>query len=95
MAGYVIMHNEITDEALHAEFREKVAAAIASYGGKYLARGGAVEVIDGDWHPERIIIAEFESVDAARTYLNSPEYDEMRELRSKAANAIVVLVEGV
>ena len=63
MAGYVIVHNEITDEPLFAEFRQRVAATIEAHGGRYLVRGGATEVIDGDWVPERIVVVEFDSVD--------------------------------
>ena len=95
MAGYVIVHNEITDEPLFAEFRQRVAATIEAHGGRYLVRGGATEVIDGDWVPERIVVVEFDSVEQARAWLSSPEYTAIKDIRVKSANASVIIVEGV
>ena len=95
MAGYVIVHNEITDEPLFAEFRQRVAATIEAHGGRYLVRGGATEVIDGDWVPERIVVVEFDSVDQARTWLSSPEYTAIKDIRVKSGKASVIIVEGV
>ena len=95
MAGYVIVHNEITDEPLFAEFRQRVAATIEAHGGRYLVRGGATEVIDGDWVPERIVVVEFDSVDQARAWLSSPEYTAIKDIRVKSGKASVIIVEGV
>ncbi|MDE0269327.1 MAG: DUF1330 domain-containing protein [Acidimicrobiaceae bacterium] len=95
MAGYAIINNEITDEALHAEFRDKVAATIEAHGGRYLVRGGATEVMDGDFTPGHVVVVEFDSVDQARAWQTSPEYIEAKKMRTKAANANVIIVEGV
>ena len=95
MAGYVVVNDEITDEAVFAEFRERVAATVEAHGGRYLVRGGATEVADGDWTPGRLVILEFDDVDRARAWLNSPEYAELREIRRKSANASVIIAEGV
>ena len=95
MAGYVIIHDVIHDQALFAQFRERVAATFEAHGGRYLVRGGAIEVMDGDWTPERIVVVEFDSVDQAKAWFNSPEYSEIKEIRQKAATASIVVVEGV
>lgn len=95
MAAYVIVHNEIFDATLFEEFRRKVGATIEASGGRYLVRGGDTEVIDGDWDPERIIIVEFDSAEQAKSWLTSPEYLAIREIRVKSADANVVIVEGV
>ena len=95
MAAYVIVHNEIFDASLFEEFRRQVGATIEASGGRYLVRGGDTEVIDGDWDPERIIIVEFDSAEQAKSWLTSPEYLAIREIRVKSANANVVIVEGV
>ena len=95
MAGYVIIHDEIQDQALFAEFRNKVAATIEAHEGRYLVRGGAIEVMDGDWDPDRIVVVEFDSTEQARTWLTSPEYTKIKQIRMKAANASVIIVEGV
>ena len=95
MAGYVIVNNEITDESAFAEFRDRIAETIEAHGGRYLVRGGATEVVEGDWMPGRVVVVEFDSVDQARACLNSPEYADLKAIRLKAASASVVIVEGV
>lgn len=95
MAGYVIVNDEISDEAAFAEFRQKVGATVAAHGGRYLVRGGATEVIDGDWAPDRLVVIEFDSVDQAKAWLNSDDFLAIKELRVSSASASVVVAEGV
>ncbi|MDE2902716.1 MAG: DUF1330 domain-containing protein [Chloroflexota bacterium] len=95
MAGYVIVDNQVTDAEVYAEFREKVAGTVEAHGGRYLVRGGSAEAIEGDWAPERLIVIEFESVAKIRTWLASPEFTELREIRHRSATANVIVVEGV
>lgn len=95
MAGYVIVNDEISDEAAFAEFRQKVGATVAAHGGRYLVRGGATEVIDGDWAPDRLVVIEFDSVDQAKAWLNSAEFLAIKDLRVSSASASVVVAEGV
>ncbi|MCY3783911.1 MAG: DUF1330 domain-containing protein [Chloroflexi bacterium] len=95
MAGYVIVNDEITDDATFAEFRQKVGATVAAHGGRYLVRGGATEVVDGDWAPDRLVIIEFDSVDQAKAWLNSADFLAIKDLRVSSASASVVIAEGV
>ena len=95
MAGYALVHNAVTDEALYAEFREQAAATIEKYGGKYLVRGGAAEAVEGDWVPDRLVVIEFDSVAQAKAWFNSPEFAAAKQTRNRCADAIVVIVEGV
>ena len=95
MAGYVIVNDDITDEAVFAEFRERVGATVEAHGGRYLVRGGATEVADGDWTPDRLVVIEFDSVEQARAWLNSPEYSEIKGIRARSASASVIIAEGV
>ena len=95
MAGYVIVNDEITDPALFEEFRSRIGANVAAHGGKYHVRGGAIEVVDGDWTPERMVVIEFESVERAKEWLASPEYSELRKIRLASARANVIIAQGV
>lgn len=95
MAGYVIVEDQITDEAVFAEFRERVAPTVEDFGGRFLVRGGEIEVFDGDWQPDRIVVIEFESVERAKEWLNSPEFAEVREIGTRSANASVIIVQGI
>ena len=95
MPGYVvIVDSEVTDDAVFAEFFEQVPATVAAYGGKYLIRGGPTEVMEGDWTPHVVVVVEFDNVEKARTWLNSPEYTEIKQLRLRSANTSVLVFEG-
>jgi uncharacterized protein (DUF1330 family) len=94
MAAYVVAEVEVTDPAVYEEYRKLVPSTIAKYGGKYLVRGGAVDVKEGGWQPKRLVVLEFASMDQARTWYHSPEYAPALALRAKAARSKVLLVEG-
>ncbi len=95
MAVYAVVNVQVTDPARYAEYREKAPATIARYGGKYLARGGEVEVLEGDWNPQRLVILEFESMERLHEWYNSPEYAPLKQLRSEATVTEFVVVEGL
>lgn len=95
MAGYVIVDSEITDADAYSEFIERVPALAESYGGKYIVRGGAVEVLQGDWKPSRLVVLEFESAEKAANWENSPEFAELKAIRNGASNTNVIVVDGV
>ena len=95
MAAYAIAEVEVTDPAQFEEYRKRVPATIAQYGGKYLVRGGAVDSKEGGWTPKRLVVLEFPSMDAARRWYGSPEYAPVLAMRLKSARSRVVLVEGL
>ncbi len=94
MPGYVVAEVEVTDPATYEEYRKRVPAIVAQYGGKYLVRGGAVEKKEGAWEPKRLVVLEFPSLEQARKWYHSPEYAPVLALRLKAARSKVLLVEG-
>ena len=93
--AYVVVDMEITDPERYASYREAAAPAVAAAGGRYLARGGATEVLEGDREPHRMVILEFPDMDAARSWYDSPAYREARRLRAGAATGSFIAVEGV
>ncbi len=95
MAAYVIVDLEITDPVNYEEYKKLAGATVEKYGGKYLVRGGACETLEGDWRPKRIVVLEFENVERARAWLNSPEYAGPRKMRHRTAKAKMIVVEGV
>ena len=74
MAAYIIANVEVTDAATYERYRKDVPATIEKYGGRFLVRGGAVEALEGDFVPKRIVVLEFPSVERAKAWWNSPEY---------------------
>ena len=82
------------DEAGFAEYRDRVTPVIAAHGGRYAVRGGAIEVLEGDMPPGRLVIVEFASMEAALRFYHSAEYAPVLQLRLASAASEVVLVEG-
>jgi len=95
MAGYIVFDVEVTDPEGFQEYAKRVPPIIAQYGGKYLVRGGAVEPLEGGWQPSRLVIVEFESIEQARRFFNSPEYEAIKGIRVKTSNSRGILVQGV
>ena len=95
MAAYAVVNVRVTDPVRYEEYRSKVPATIASYGGRYLVRGGALEVLEGEWDPERLVGLEFESIGRLREWYDWPEYAPLKQLRQEAAATQLVVVEGL
>ena len=95
MAAYVINDMEITDPVVFDQYRQMSPATVAQYGGRFIVRGGAVQPLEGSWHPSRLVILEFDSVERARAWIDSEEYAPARRLRQASARSSMVLVEGL
>ena len=95
MTAYVIVDIEVTDPEGYAEYKNLAPAAVALYGGKYIARGGKTETLEGDWAPNRLVILEFPSSEQAKAWVNSPEYAPARAMRHQYAKSRMVVVEGL
>ena len=95
MSAYVIFDVDVTDPEGYKAYAKLAPPTVASYGGRYLARGGSNETLEGDWHAKRLVILEFNDVDKARAWLNSPEYAPARRLRHQYAKSNAVVVEGI
>jgi uncharacterized protein (DUF1330 family) len=95
MPAYVILGITVTNPDLFEEYKKIAPATIGVYGGRYIARGGKAETLEGDWIPNRVVILEFENSEIAKNWLNSPEYREARSMRLQAATSNTIVVEGV
>ena len=95
MAAYVIANVDVHDTAGYESYKQEVPATIAKYGGKYLARGGRVEVLEGENWPKRLVILEFPSLERAKEWLHSPEYAPARKRRQETATSSLVVIEGL
>lgn len=95
MPAYVLVDIEIHDPATYERYKQLAPPSIAAHGGRYLARGGAVETLEGDWKPSRLVILEFPSMERARAWWSSTAYSEAKELRYAAARSRMLLLEGL
>jgi len=95
MKGYVIVDIEIIDQGKYDKYRQMVVSSIQQYGGTYVVRGGRIERLEGDWSPERLAIVEFESLERAKAWYDSPEYAPAKKIRQEASRGKILIVEGV
>jgi uncharacterized protein (DUF1330 family) len=95
MAAYVISEVEVRDDKAIETYRALAAPSIAQYGGRYLVRGGAVDLVEGGPPPKILIIVEFPSMARAREWYASSEYGEALKVRRTALERRLIFVEGV
>ena len=95
MAAYVVVDVERTDLERAARYSELSGPSVERHGGRFLARGGAIRVLEGDWQPERLVVIEFESAEAAREWYDSEDYRAACAVRSGVGNWRMVVVDGV
>ena len=96
MSAYlIVMDTEVTDPEVLAEFADRMMAATQEFGGRYLVRGGGVDVLGGDISPERVVVIEFGDSDQARALVKSDVFAELSKVRNSATRATSMIVEGV
>ncbi|MEY4751279.1 MAG: hypothetical protein RIQ60_3493 [Pseudomonadota bacterium] len=95
MSAYVIFDVEIRDMTKYQTFMHGVKLALEAVGARYLARGGAHQVHEGDWSPRRIVIIEFPSMAAWEAFYNGPVYQDLKAVRDECSSARLVSVEGL
>jgi uncharacterized protein (DUF1330 family) len=95
MSAYVIVETDISDPEQYERYKEASPGAIAAGGGRFLARGGELDVLEGDWQPSRLVVLEFADLAAARAWYDSEVYRQARTLREGAARLRMVAVQGV
>jgi len=94
MAAYVIVDIDVQDPEGYKEYVKAAPPTLQIYGGRYLARGGPNETLEGEWQAKRLVILEFADIQKAKAWLNSTEYAPARALRHKYAKTNMVVVEG-
>jgi uncharacterized protein (DUF1330 family) len=95
MPAYFIVDIDVTDPTAFEEYRKAVPATVEKYGGKFLVRGGRMEVVEGSWRPKRVVVTEFPSLEQAKRWYDSEEYRALTALRLRTSKGNVILVEGV
>src|SRR5262245_20421155 len=95
MPAYVIVETDVHDPDQYEHYKAASPGAIAAGGGRFVVRGGELAVLEGEWRPKRLVVLEFEDLDAAKRWYESPEYQEAKQLREGAATLHMVAVEGV
>ncbi|MCW7537601.1 DUF1330 domain-containing protein [Aquabacterium sp. A7-Y] len=95
MSAYIIADVTVTNEAQYADYRKWSTLAMRAHGAEVLVRGGKIEVLEGSWHPTRVVVLKFPTMDKARAFYDSHQYRRARNAREYSAVMRMVLVEGV
>ena len=95
MSAYVIVDIDVKDQTAYKEYIALAPATVEAYGGRYLARAGRTEKLEGDWVPKRLVILQFEGLERAWAWLESPGYKPIERLRHQAAVSNMLAIERV
>ena len=94
-SAYILANVDVTDPTQYEQYKKLSSHAMQVHGAEVCVRGGAVQVLEGDWSPKRAVLLKFPSVDQAKAFYDSPEYQAAKESRQGAAVMRMVLIEGV
>ena len=95
MPAYVIAHIDVKDPVRYEDYKKMSPVSIQKYGGRFIARGGKCEVLEGAWQPKRLVLLEFPSVERAREWWASEDYRPAKELRQATSSGDMIIVEGL
>ena len=86
---------DVTDPAEFGEYQNLAGPTVANFGGKFIAGSRSVEVIEGDWSPMGFLVIEFESVEQAKRWYNSPEYQAVLPMRKNSTKSGLIMGAGM
>ena len=95
MPAYVVIDVQSTDPEKAAAYRELSGPSVGTHGGRFLVRGGEFDVLEGDWQPERVVVIEFATREAARAWYDSDDYRAARAVREGGGTWNMVVVDGL
>lgn len=94
MPAYVIVNVNTRDPEQYETYKKLAQETVSNFGGRYLARGGKMEVLEGAWSPTRIVVLEFDSYERARAWWHSAEYGPAKALRQRLSDTDLLIVDG-
>ncbi len=95
MSAYLVFDIDVKDPEAYKEYVRIARPTVAQFGGRVLALSDDVENLEGAWNPRRVVIIEFDNADAAKAWVNSPDYGRAKPIRHRTAQSNVVIVPGL
>jgi uncharacterized protein (DUF1330 family) len=95
MPAYVIVETDVHDPEQYEQYKAASPGAVAAGGGRFVARGGELAVLEGDWNPSRLVVLEFPDLETVKEWYASEQYQAAKKLRNGAARLNIVAVEGL
>lgn len=94
MKAYIVVDVKITDPVRYEDYKKLTPGSLAAFGGKFIARGGTTETLEGSWQPGRVVILEFSSKEKAKAWWSSEGYAPAKALRQSSSITQMIMVEG-
>ena len=94
MSAYIIADISVHDPKLYKEYASVAPGFVEKHQGRYVVRGGEVDVVEGNWHPQRLVVVEFSSTEHAHAFLQDPDYQSVAAMRHAATTSNLIVVEG-
>ena len=94
MSAYVLVQVTIHDCDQYEEYKKLTPATIAKHGGRFIVRGGDTEILEGEKNFERFVLLEFDSMEQAKTWYDSAEYQNAKVIRQAASDGLVMIADG-
>ena len=95
MPAYVIVDISVHNPLEYEEYKKLSLPSLAPFDGKFIVRGGQTVALEGDWHPERIVVLEFPDKGKALDWWNSDIYASAKAIRQRTAETRMIVVEGI
>lgn len=95
MAGYFIAQVQVESRDVYQQYVDGVFPILRQYDGEVLVAHDDVDVLEGAWNPQRTLVIKFPSVERAKEWYESPEYQEHMQLRHQASQANAIIVKGL
>jgi uncharacterized protein (DUF1330 family) len=95
MPAYVIVETDVHDPEQYEQYKAASPGAVAAGGGRFVARGGELAVLEGDWNPSRLVVLEFPDLETGKEWYATDQYHAAKKLRDGAARLNIVAVEGL
>lgn len=94
MSTYLVVDVTVKIPELFKEYVRKSQPLVAKHGGNYLVRGGDIEIREGTWDPQRLVVVEFTNKENARSFLDDPDYQRVAAIRHEAATTNMIIADG-
>ena len=91
MPAICVGHIRVKNAEAWEQYRSRVGATITQYGGELLFRGQQERLFSGAMQHENVVALQFENIDAANRWHDSPEYQALIPIRERAADVTLVL----
>ena len=93
--AYILVDVDIHNPEIYESYKKQVVPIVTAFGGEYIARGGALDVVQDElWSPTRIVLLKFPSMAKAKAFIESPEYAPVKKMRMDNSTGTLVIVEG-